>query len=531
MTINYDFSGFSASVTGYEIDTSKGTKGFEAKTTGVAPYLGSEFYIWLKEKPYNDTQATPAWRITDNTSLLDQSTGKYPLSAITTVMIPSDTAVPRIAYTLALPGQARVFYHFSEPIYGASAAILDAPDFTSPAADSLSRVTITGDGTSEALATYPVAPTLSSIAAVTPYAVAAALNDAVAVPHDYSTDAEYLTLGRSLPAPYSDRPGASHAGTASWALDWPNPIASTTHRVSALLVSAPPSSTTASDYPPYFVWPVWAKDSRTVSLSEDEIEALTAGASASTGIGLIRAFDGTQWLRDQDITVQARENSALGGAALTLHYDTSPASTYVSDYGLWLPSLDESAFSGLVPYPDGLTVGVAENGGSSGALRNTTVDSSNAKIVSGKSFEFFYTVAGYPSSGAPLYCARLDMTAGATVPDNWYRLIKPFSFQIHDVRSQKGSVTILNNVIDPTKGETVRLSYQIPSEGAVTVTVFTLDGDVVRRLYSGTEAAGDYSTSWDGRNMGGASVARGIYFVRVIGPGVDEMRKVMVVRK
>jgi hypothetical protein len=63
------------------------------------------------------------------------------------------------------------------------------------------------------------------------------------------------------------------------------------------------------------------------------------------------------------------------------------------------------------------------------------------------------------------------------------------------------------------------------------VTVFTLDGDVVRRLYSGTEAAGDYSTSWDGRNMGGASVARGIYFVRVIGPGVDEMRKVMVVRK
>jgi hypothetical protein len=450
-------------------------------------------------------------------------------------MVPTDTAIPRIAYTLALPASNSVFVHASEPIVDDGSTIAFAAN--GPTVSSITSVP--GSSTYEALLGLSSPLSLDAI-------LKSAVADSASVyltmsnARDKATEpADAYAENSSLPHPtfptsygdYSAYDVSSANGGAGLLPPNRPTVAAATHRVSDLLISAPPSSTAAADYPPYFVWPVWAKDSRTVSLSEDEIEALTASGSASTGIGLIRAFDGSQWLRDQDITVQARENSALGGAALTLHYDTSPASTYVSDYGLWLPSHDESAFSGLVPYPDGLTVGVAENGGSSGALRNTTVDSSNAKIVSGKSFEFFYTVSGYPSSGAPLYCARLDITAGATVPDNWYRLIKPFSFQIHDLRSQKGSVTILNNVIDPTKGETVRLSYQIPSEGAVTVTVFTLDGDVVRRLYSGTEAAGDYSTSWDGRNMGGASVARGIYFVRVVGPGVDEMRKVMVVRK
>jgi flagellar hook assembly protein FlgD len=92
-------------------------------------------------------------------------------------------------------------------------------------------------------------------------------------------------------------------------------------------------------------------------------------------------------------------------------------------------------------------------------------------------------------------------------------------------------VTVLNNVIDPTKGETARLSYQIATEGAVTITVFTLDGNVVRRLYSGSRAVGDYSTAWDGKNLSGATVSRGVYFIRVVGPGIDEIRKVMVVRK
>ena len=102
---------------------------------------------------------------------------------------------------------------------------------------------------------------------------------------------------------------------------------------------------------------------------------------------------------------------------------------------------------------------------------------------------------------------------------------------MHNVSLQKGGATILNNVIDPTKGELARLSYQLPQDGAVTITVFTLDGDVVARLANERKAAGDYVVNWNGRNLGGSPVARGMYFVRIVAPNIDEIRKVMVVRK
>jgi hypothetical protein len=35
---------------------------------------------------------------------------------------------------------------------------------------------------------------------------------------------------------------------------------------------------------------------------------------------------------------------------------------------------------------------------------------------------------------------------------------------------------------------------------------------------------------WDGRNRGGRDVARGIYFIKVVAPGVEETRKVLIVK-
>ena len=38
------------------------------------------------------------------------------------------------------------------------------------------------------------------------------------------------------------------------------------------------------------------------------------------------------------------------------------------------------------------------------------------------------------------------------------------------------------------------------------------------------------STTWDGRNRADRVVARGVYFVSIVGPGVNEIRKVLVVK-
>ena len=64
----------------------------------------------------------------------------------------------------------------------------------------------------------------------------------------------------------------------------------------------------------------------------------------------------------------------------------------------------------------------------------------------------------------------------------------------------------------------------------MTITVFDLKGDIVNVLYRGQRGAGEYSTTWDGRNRGGRIVARGIYFIKVVGPGMNEIRKVLVVK-
>jgi flagellar hook assembly protein FlgD len=60
--------------------------------------------------------------------------------------------------------------------------------------------------------------------------------------------------------------------------------------------------------------------------------------------------------------------------------------------------------------------------------------------------------------------------------------------------------------------------------------VFDLSGSIVNVLQHGTQAPGEYSTAWDGKNRGGRAVARGIYFIRVVGPGFDQILKVLVVR-
>jgi len=110
------------------------------------------------------------------------------------------------------------------------------------------------------------------------------------------------------------------------------------------------------------------------------------------------------------------------------------------------------------------------------------------------------------------------------------RTAAPYLIPIGEVIKQRAGVTILNNVINPTSGEETTIAYDLETSGMVTVQVFTLDGKVVKILHRGQQGTGSYSYSWDGTNIGGRIVARGIYFIRIVAPGIDEIRKVMVVK-
>ena len=89
----------------------------------------------------------------------------------------------------------------------------------------------------------------------------------------------------------------------------------------------------------------------------------------------------------------------------------------------------------------------------------------------------------------------------------------------------------MNNVIDAAAGEKVVVKVDVPEQGNLTVLVMTLDGNIVDYLHRGTASQGEHFYSWDGTNRKGTPVARGMYFIRVSGPGLDETRKVMVVKE
>jgi flagellar hook assembly protein FlgD len=50
------------------------------------------------------------------------------------------------------------------------------------------------------------------------------------------------------------------------------------------------------------------------------------------------------------------------------------------------------------------------------------------------------------------------------------------------------------------------------------IQIFTIDGNLLRVLERGRIGRGTYTYTWDGTNGAGNPVARGIYFIRVVGP-------------
>ena len=246
------------------------------------------------------------------------------------------------------------------------------------------------------------------------------------------------------------------------------------------------------------VEPIWAMDSFD-----------TEGQSSANVT--IRDFMGKDKLRASDITLEVKINTT-NDHPITMFFDADPpVSTRVAPGGFWLPTIFRN-------------FNIAANNAaralgpvfSNGALRDFVIPGSDSEMTEGKDIEFIFNFAG-------LYTGYLS-------DPNDPRTINTWKIPIRGIKKQRGGVTILNNVINVSRGEKTVLMYDLPKTGAVTINIFSLSGDVVKTLVKGTQPQGSYSYTWDGTNTGGRKVARGIYFIRVVGPDIDEYRKVMVVK-
>lgn len=244
-----------------------------------------------------------------------------------------------------------------------------------------------------------------------------------------------------------------------------------------------------------------------------------------SGEGALRAFDGSGRLLDRNITVGTRLTTGTNSPSpLTMFYDANPPSEvgpvfFNSALGfsnsLWLPSI----LPGFNRQANAQARSLAPETilDANRTLRNFIIPEADPEMLPGSDIQFLFKYGD-------LFAARLSDPAVITS-------VAPWSFSISETKRQRGGVTILNNVIDAHKKENVILQVEVPKAGNIVIQVFTLDGNLVKVLERGRKGGGTYTYYWDGSNVAGNPVARGMYFIRVVGPEMDEIRKVMVVKE
>ena len=326
-----------------------------------------------------------------------------------------------------------------------------------------------------------------------------------------------------------------------------------------------------SDFAVNAVNPVYAYDDRFL----DENFGFSASDAKQSNLSVHdwnkeQQNDGTL-LTEHDIFVVTSQDSGISGSAeklpekIIMYYDNAPDSDSVSsEYNknleenlrVWIPS--------FVPYGEDPNSSVekvspilalASSTNSRNLFVSSEIDKNIAKFSvdwetlskngysSGNQISFLFGLAESDGSATkichapaydeisgvyklekqPLFALRLKNSDNPTSLDLW-------SFKLKDVALQRGNVTVFNNVIDANQGEMSVSRVDMHSRGKLDVIVMTLDGNVIRYLQHGTASAGEHNYSWNGTTKSGKKVARGLYFVRVFGNGIDETRKIMVVK-
>ena len=79
------------------------------------------------------------------------------------------------------------------------------------------------------------------------------------------------------------------------------------------------------------------------------------------------------------------------------------------------------------------------------------------------------------------------------------------------------------------------IPYQLAESAEVTLTIYDINGQLVRRLAVGHQAAGMYQSRsravyWDGRNQLGESVASGLYFYTLTADDFTETRRMLILK-
>ena len=100
---------------------------------------------------------------------------------------------------------------------------------------------------------------------------------------------------------------------------------------------------------------------------------------------------------------------------------------------------------------------------------------------------------------------------------------------VGDLPASFARTTLLQNRPNPFNPATT-IGFGLPAAGHVTITIYTVRGEAVRRLADGEYGAGYNEVLWDGRADDGRSVPSGAYFYRLRSGGVTETKRLTVAK-
>jgi hypothetical protein len=89
------------------------------------------------------------------------------------------------------------------------------------------------------------------------------------------------------------------------------------------------------------------------------------------------------------------------------------------------------------------------------------------------------------------------------------------------------AVFLFQNQPNPFSPET-SIAFELPTAGPVELVIYGVNGRRIRGLVNDTREAGRHTASWDGRDDAGEQAGSGIYFYRLVAPGVDESRRMIL---
>lgn len=75
-----------------------------------------------------------------------------------------------------------------------------------------------------------------------------------------------------------------------------------------------------------------------------------------------------------------------------------------------------------------------------------------------------------------------------------------------------------------------QINYALPKSGHVAIEVFNLLGQRISTLHTGTQTAGEYAVTWDGRVDSGSKAPGGIYHYQVVIDGRRISRQMVLIR-